>query len=191
MTEIKSIVREVSDEQLCVIRAIENDQREDLNPIEKAKIYYRLKEKLGWGSEKIAQRMGRSPVTVRNYLGLLNLAPEWQTEVAMKRLAMAVALCLNEIDDEDFRNYYFKAAVQNGVTFDVARTWVDSYRKTKVGAPQSGMGGEGVVSPDATSAPVYNTCFVCLGPVEVNKVRYVPVCPDCCGRIKAALVSDK
>jgi ParB family chromosome partitioning protein len=185
--KIKATVRELSDEQVTVIRAIENDQREDLNPIEKAKGYRRLKDKFGWSHETVAQKMGRSRETIKRHLKLLEIPEEYQKAVAQGKLGMAVALCLNEIDDVSFKNYYFTAAIENGVTLDVAQQWANDWRKTRAGPgsdPQGGMGVGGMVQEPL---PVFQTCVCCLGPVEVNKVHYVPVCLDCEKEIRGAL----
>jgi len=189
--KIKAIVRELSDEETFLIRAIENDQREDLNPIEKAKVYKRLQEKFGWSIRQIATKMGRGTTTVSNHLTLLEIPEDMQKEVGRGRLSIAVALCLNEVDDPEFRNYYFTAAVENGVTLDVAQKWVTEYKKTKAGNVSGGTGARGDLGPIPEPIPVFSTCVCCVGPVEVSRVRYIPVCPDCEMQIRGALREKK
>jgi len=185
--KIKAIVRELTDDEVEIIRAVENDQREDLNPIEKAKGYKRLKEKFGFTQEQIAQKMGRSRETIIRFLQLLEIPDDFQKAVARGKLSIGVALCLREIDDESFRNYYFTAAVENGVTLEVAKGWVNDYFKTKTGSVE-GLGGGGPGdAPIQETLPIYQTCVCCVGPVEVNKVRYIPVCPECEVQIRGAL----
>lgn len=185
--KIKSLVRAMTDEEVEVIRAIENDQRVDLNPIEKGRGYKRLAEKFGLTREQIAQKMGRSRETIIRFIKLLEIPEEFQKELAKGRLSIAVALCLNEIGDEAFKKYYFTAAVENGVTLDVARAWVSEYEKTRQGRVEGleggGPGGGAIQEP----LPIYQTCICCIGAVEVNKVRYVPVCPECEREIRGAL----
>ena len=71
--KIKSLVREMTDEEVEIIRSIENDQREDLNPIEKAKGYKKLREKHGMSIEQIAQKMSRNRDTIIRFLNLLKI----------------------------------------------------------------------------------------------------------------------
>jgi ParB family chromosome partitioning protein len=189
--KIKAIVKELSDEEVILVRAIENDQREDLNPIEKAKVYKRLQEKFGWSTRAIGAKMGRSNATIARYLNLLEIPEEFQKEVGRGRLSIEVALALNEIEDPDFRNYYFLNAVENGITLDVARTWVSDYKKTKAGSVSSEGGGQGDLGPVQESLPIYQTCVCCVGPVEVKRVRYIPVCPECEAQIRGALKPGK
>jgi ParB family chromosome partitioning protein len=185
--KIKSLVREMTDEEVEVIRAIENDQREDLNPIEKAKGYKRLRDKFGMSQEQIAQKMGRSRETVIRFLKLLKIPEEFQKAVARGKLSIGVALCLDAIDDESFKKYYFTAAVENGVTLEVAQAWVSEYLKTRSGGVE-GLGGGGPGgAPIQEPLPIYQTCICCVGPVEVSKVHYVPVCPECESQVRGAL----
>jgi ParB family chromosome partitioning protein len=185
--KIKSLVREMTDEEVYIIRAIENDQREDLNPIEKAKGYQRLRDKFGLSQEQIAQKMGRSRETIIRFLKLLKIPEEFQKAVGQKKLSIGVALCLNEIDDDLSKKYYFAAAVENGVTLEVAQAWLNEYFKTRTGNVEGSGGGVGVGAAIQEPLPIYQTCICCVGPVEVSKVHYVPVCPECEHEIRGAL----
>lgn len=52
---------------------VENVQRKDLNPMERAKAFLRLKEEFGFDNTKIAKRVGKSIPYVINVLRLLTL----------------------------------------------------------------------------------------------------------------------
>lgn len=188
--KIKSMVRVMSDDQVFEARAVENDQREDLNPIERAKTYRRLREKFGLSNRQIAQRMGRSPGVVDKYFHLLEIPEEFQEAVARKKISMQVALCLNQIEDPEFKKFYFTSAVDNGVTIEVAEMWLNDWRKSRAGAAYADQGGVGGGAPIQEALPIYQTCLCCVGPVEVTKVRYVPVCPECEKQIRGALKKE-
>ena len=185
--KIKAVVREMTDDQVFEARTVENDQREDLNPIERAKSYKRLRDKFNYSNRQIAQRMGRSPGVVDKYFLLLEMSEEFKKAVANKRTSMSVALELNKIEDAEFRNFYFTSAVENGVTLEVAEAWVNDWRKSRAGVAYADGGGQGVAGTIQEPLPIFNTCVCCLGPVEVNKVRFIPVCPECEKEIKGAL----
>lgn len=185
--KIMSIVREMTDDQVFEARLVENDQREDLNPIERAKRYARLRERFGYSNRQIAQKVGRSPGVVDKYFHLLEIPDEFQEAVARKKLSMQVALCLNEIEDPEFKRFYLASAVENGITIDVAQMWVNDWRKSRSGTAYSGDGGGGYVPGVQESVPVWVTCVCCVGPVDSTKVKYIAVCPDCAGQIAGAL----
>lgn len=189
--KIKSMVREMTDDQVFEARAVENDQREDLNPMERARVYRRLRENFKLSNRQIAQRMGRSPGVVDKYLHLLEMPDDFQLAVAQKRVAMQVALTLNEIDDPEFRKFYFTSAVENGITVDVALAWVNDWKKTRSGTAYAELGGGVGMLGLQEPLPIFQTCLACCGPVDVREVHYIPVCHSCEARIKGALKEEK
>ena len=73
MRDIPSIVVEFDDTQMMEISILENIQREDLSPLEEARAYQQLIEKLGYTQEKLAERIGKSRPYITNILRLLKL----------------------------------------------------------------------------------------------------------------------
>ena len=102
-------------------------------------------------------------------------------------MGIGVALVLSEIDDESWQNLYFTSAIENGVTVEVAQSWVNEYRKFRAADAGGTGGGMGVGGAIQEPLPIYQTCVCCVGPVEVSKVHYVPVCPECEPQIRGAL----
>ena len=112
----------MTDEEVEIVRATENDQREDLNPIEKAKGYKKLRDKHGMTLEQIAQKMGRNRDTILRFLNLLKIPDVLQSAVAKKKMSIGVALVLNEIEDESWQKLYYPSAIENGATVEVAQS---------------------------------------------------------------------
>ncbi len=73
--KIPVIVREDDEKVNQEIALIENIQREDLNPIEKAAGIKNLMTRFGLRQEDIAKRLGKSRSTIANTVRLLNLEP--------------------------------------------------------------------------------------------------------------------
>ena len=73
LKEVPAIVRTASQQEQLEFAIIENVQREDLNPIERARAYQSLADQFSLTHEDIAQRVGKSRATVTNTLRLLNL----------------------------------------------------------------------------------------------------------------------
>ena len=189
--KIKSLVREMTDDQVYEARAVENDQREDLNPIERAKVYKRLKDRFSYTNRQVAQKVGRSPGSIDHALCLLEMPDEFQKAIAHKKLKPYVAMVLNQIEDEDFKKMYFTSAVENGVTREVAEQWLNDWRKSRAGVAYSEVGGMGVVGPIQESLPIYQACTACLEPKELSTLKALYVCPDCARQIRGALKPEK
>ncbi|HUB27973.1 MAG TPA: ParB/RepB/Spo0J family partition protein [Tepidisphaeraceae bacterium] len=71
---IPAIVREVDRFKQAELALVENIQREDLNPIDRAAGYKTLIEQLGLTQAELAQRLGEDRSTIANHLRLLDLA---------------------------------------------------------------------------------------------------------------------
>ena len=73
LEEIPCIIRENSERKNKEIALIENIQREDLNPIEKARGIKMLMEEHGLTQEKVAEKLGKSRSSIANAVRILNL----------------------------------------------------------------------------------------------------------------------
>jgi len=70
---IPVVIKQTSPQQMLEMAIVENVQREDLNPIERAQAYRRLIEEFGLGTNEVARRVGKSAPTVSNTIRLLSL----------------------------------------------------------------------------------------------------------------------
>jgi ParB family chromosome partitioning protein len=96
---IPAIVRELTDAQSFETALIENLQREDLAPLERAMAYQQLIDTLGVTIEVLASRLGESRANVSNYLRLLNSTDEVRQMIAAGQLGMGQARALAAIDN--------------------------------------------------------------------------------------------
>ena len=91
LTEVPIVIQDVADPRMLELALIENIQREDLNPIETAHAYDRLRKELGLSQEEIGQRTGKDRSSIANAIRLLNLPSEVQMLLAEHRLSMGHA----------------------------------------------------------------------------------------------------
>jgi len=84
---IPAIVRPLTDRESLLIALIENVQRENLNPVDEARAYYRLAAEYGLPHEEIAKRVGKDRSTVSNIIRFNNLPPEVLTLMEAGRLS--------------------------------------------------------------------------------------------------------
>ncbi len=98
LVSIPSIVKEVSDREMMELSLIENIQREDLNPIEEARAFQTLVEKVGMTHDQVSERVGKQRVSITNSLRLLALPAEVQEMVSRGTLSAGHARALLAID---------------------------------------------------------------------------------------------
>ncbi len=73
LAEVPVIVRDVDGFTQAQMALVENIQREDLNPIERAQGYRALMDQLGLTQAELAGRTGEDRSSIANYLRLLDL----------------------------------------------------------------------------------------------------------------------
>lgn len=73
LTKVPVIVKETTTRGMLELAVVENVQREDLNPIERAQAFQRLVEEFSLAVSEIAQRIGKSESYVSNAIRLLAL----------------------------------------------------------------------------------------------------------------------
>ena len=84
LPHVPAIIRaDTSDKSKLELALVENLQREDLNPIEKARAFKQLIEQFDLRQTDVAEKIGKSREVVANTLRLLNLPEEMQQAVAV------------------------------------------------------------------------------------------------------------
>jgi ParB family chromosome partitioning protein len=111
---IPVVVRPIRDERLLEVALVENIQRENLNPIEAAKAFYRLHSELGLSHDEIAHRTGKDRATVTNYIRLLKLPREIQHLIAEGKLSMGHARALLALESVAEQKELAQKAARSG-----------------------------------------------------------------------------
>jgi ParB family chromosome partitioning protein len=96
---IPAVVREVDRFTQAQMALVENIQREDLNPIDRAGGYRLIIEQLGLTQAELAMRLGEDRSTIANHLRLLDLAESVRNLVKEGKLSLGHAKLLAGIND--------------------------------------------------------------------------------------------
>src|SRR6267378_582011 len=111
---IPAIVRQFTDREALLIALIENVQRENLNPMDEARAYYKLAMEYGLPHEEIGQRVGRDRSTVSNILRFNNLPSEIQGLLEKGSISAGHARALLSITSEKAQSELAKSAAAHG-----------------------------------------------------------------------------
>jgi ParB family transcriptional regulator, chromosome partitioning protein len=96
---IPAVIREVDPYKQAQMALVENVQREDLNPIDRAQAYRALVEQLGLTQAELATRLGEDRSTIANYLRLLDLSEPVRDLVRDGQLSLGHAKILAGMTD--------------------------------------------------------------------------------------------
>ena len=109
LKEIPAIIREDNEKINSEISLIENMQREDLNPVEKALGIKTLMDNYGMSQEEVAKKLGKARSTVANWTRVLNLEPRVLEMVKKGKISEGHCKALLAITDPEAQ---YQAAVQ-------------------------------------------------------------------------------
>jgi ParB family chromosome partitioning protein len=99
LAEVPVHVVAFDEQQVFEAALVENIQRSDLNPVEKAQGFKEYLDKFGLTQEQLGAKLGLDRTTVSNLLGLLNLAAEVQDAVRSGAISLGHAKVLKGIPD--------------------------------------------------------------------------------------------
>lgn len=98
LKEVPAYIRVANDQTLLEMALIENIQREDLNPLEIANSYHRLKQECDLTDDQLAERIGKGRSTITGFLNVLKLHPKVQEAIKQGGISMGHAKSFMSID---------------------------------------------------------------------------------------------
>jgi ParB family chromosome partitioning protein len=101
LTSVPVRVVDFNDQQVLEAALVENIQRADLNPIEKAQGFKDYLDRFRMTHEQLAKRLGLARPTITNLVGLLDLPAEIQEAVRVGQITLGHAKILKGITDRE------------------------------------------------------------------------------------------
>jgi len=96
---VPAIIKETNPQQMLEMAIVENVQRKDLNPIERAKAFLRLKDEFQFDNNQIAKKVSKSVPYVINCLKLLTLPDALKDGLLSGLISEGHARALSSIGD--------------------------------------------------------------------------------------------
>ena len=112
LATVPAVIREIDDQTAAEWALIENIQREDLNPMERAGAFRRLTEEFEMTHQEVAERVGLNRSTVTNFIRLLELDDLTRDAVGRGRLGQAHARLLLGVTNLQVRRHLAELAIR-------------------------------------------------------------------------------
>jgi len=182
---IRCLVRSAEGTQVKEVAIADNLFRTDLSPIETASA---LKDMLDSGTmdpAELAKAMHRSVDWVWRQISLLNWPPDVLEVVHGGEISVSAASNLALIEDETYRAFLLRNAVDSGATARATAAWLQAWRAAKPAdeaIQAEPVGGREPVLPALPQAP----CLVCNTLSRTDALAYVLICPGCIAQISGA-----
>ena len=126
---IPSLVNQKEDQEALEAALIENLQREDLNPVEEARGYDRLKREFELTQDEIAKATGKARSTIANSMRILSLSPKILDMISQGALEKGHAKILSGLDTTKAEQFA-EAISQKKLTVRQAEALLKPTKKT-------------------------------------------------------------
>jgi len=133
LEKVPVVIRQVEkDQDLLELALIENIQRKDLNPLEKALGYRHLLEEFQLTQEEAAKKIGKKRATLANALRLLELPEEIQRALAEEKITEGHAKAILALDGADRQLNLFHRILTNKFSVREAENQVKRTKGSKI-----------------------------------------------------------
>ena len=130
LKKIPAIIRSLDSQNRLELSIIENAQREDLNAIELATAYAKLKTQFNLSTEDIAAKVGKSEQTIQNTLRLLTLPDDVKKTMVKEKLTEGVMRPLVSRDEETIKKVLPKIVKEGWTVRRVERYFAENSKKS-------------------------------------------------------------
>ena len=114
-TQVPVIIRQTDSKQKLELSLIENVQRLDLDPIDKATAFKKLQQEFNFSRKDVSRLCGKSKESVSNTLRLLNLPEEIQQELKLGKITEAHAKAILSVKDEKKQKIICSKIIKDGL----------------------------------------------------------------------------
>lgn len=144
--EIPVIIHTMTEQEIVEISLIENIQREDLDPIEEAMAYRRLKQEFHLTDDQVAEKVSKSRATITNFMRLLKLEEKVQQYVISGELSMGHARALLGLTSKKDQNETADKIIAEQLSVREAEQYVKSLKTPK--EPKTSTGSKDKAEKD-------------------------------------------
>jgi ParB family chromosome partitioning protein len=152
LSRVPVTVVDFNDQQVLEAALVENIQRSDLNPIEKAQGFKEYLSRYHMTHEQLATRLGLGRATITNLVALLDLPAELQEAVRVGQLSTGHAKSLKAVTDPARQIALSKIVIARGLSVHATDALIKEQlagERAKNG--DNGASDDGRVAPEKTT----------------------------------------
>jgi ParB family chromosome partitioning protein len=116
LARVPVVIRSVDDKKMLELALVENIQRRDLNPMEKARAFKQLMTLNSWTQDQVADSLGMARPTVANFIRLLDLPLEIHEAVSRGTISMGHARALLSVPQRATQVQLLKQIIQDDLS---------------------------------------------------------------------------
>lgn len=139
--EVPARVLELDDQQVFELAIVENLQRQDLNPLEKARAFQEYLQRFGGTQEELSARLGVDRSTLSNLLRLLELPEEVQQALRGDQVSAGHARALLSLGTAERQIAVCRQIIEEGMSVRQVEALVSTERPAESRARKRSHGG--------------------------------------------------
>lgn len=150
LTKVPVVIKETDPRGMLEMAIVENVQRVDLNPLERAQAYKRLMDEFNFGNTEIAERVSKSPSYISNTIRLLTLPDALKDALMSGATTEGHARALSALEDPHLIIEAYKEVLRRNLSVRGTEELVRRLRSREGIGPKRGANPEimRVVSED-------------------------------------------
>jgi len=137
LTEVPVIVRETTPRGMLEMAIVENVQRIDLSPLERAQAFQQLMRDFHFSVSQIAEKVGKSTPYISNSIRLLTLPDAIKDGLAGSLITEGHARALAQVDDEKAMIECYKIILKENASVRRAEELSRKFKETSQQKPQN------------------------------------------------------
>ena len=139
LERIPAIIRTLDSQNRLELSIIENAQREDLDAIELATAYAKLKTQFNLSPKDIAAKVGKSEASIQGTMRLLNLPDDVKKIMVKEKLSEGVMRPLVSADEKTIKKVLPKIISEGWTARKVERYFAENKKKSSTAAIKSNI----------------------------------------------------
>lgn len=116
LRRIPVVVREIADDKLLEIALIENIQRQELNPVEEARAYRKLVDRIGFTQDELADRVGKGRTVITTSLRILKLPDDILLLIEEEKISAGHGRTLLIVEDPALQKQMANSIIEFGLS---------------------------------------------------------------------------
>lgn len=184
---IPAKIIEQDSREAAMLQFSENFHRQDLNPIQSARMTKFMLDELGYSTTEIAKFCNKSKEWISRQLQLLDMEDTTQQAVEEGRISASVAMELKLIPDAKLRADYINYAIEGGCTEKSARAWTNQAKAViaaRDARQKDRAAGVKEEAPTVPELPPPATCRICGAPEDKVLLEKWDICWHCGQELK-------
>ncbi len=138
LSKVPVVIKETSPQGMLEMAIVENVQRVDLNPLERAQAYKRLMDEFNLGNTEISERVSKSPSYISNTIRLLTLPDALKDALMSGATTEGHARALSSLEDPHLIIEVYKEVLKRNLSVRGTEELVRRFKAKEGIGPKKG-----------------------------------------------------